>query len=168
MRKTVFGLVACMLMSAFLTLSVYAENYGTDSPNNVVSSVESQTLYYEDGPIKIYVGEITEIESEKGARAAYYTRNYNLPFTVHYGDIHIATITAHLTTGGIDRDWCFLNSGSYTYETHVGLVNVWYWEPNTVTDTFIQAAFKIQYINNIIGPQAIRFYCNSDNGAVTF
>lgn len=168
MKKTVLGLAVCILISTFLALPSYAESYSANSIKNTASATESQTLYYEEGAIKIYVGDLIEIEDEKEARPAYFTRRFDLPFTVYYGTIHIATLTAHLTTVGLSRDWCFADSGSYTYETHVGLVNVYFWEPNTFTSTFIQAAFKIQYINNIIGPQAIRFYADPENGNVTW
>lgn len=47
------------------------------------------------------------------------------------------------------------------------MVNVLYWEPNTTSNTFIQAAVKILYINNEIGPSAFRFYANTENGDVS-
>lgn len=169
MKKTVLGLIFCLFVSTFLAFSIYADSPADFSAGaNGASLPEAKELYYEDGLLKIYVGELTELDSEISPRPAYYTRKYDLPFYVVYGDIELATLTAHLTTVGLDRDWCFHDSGSYTYDTHVGMVNVLFWEPNTVESNFIQAAFKVKYINTIIGPQAIRFYCNSSNGAVTW
>jgi len=169
MKRTILSLIFCLLASTFLAFSIHAESLDSyTSTESTASAAETRTLYYEDGPSKVYVGQLTEVDSETETQPAYFTRKYDLPFYLVYGNIELVTLTAHLTTVGLDRDWCFQDSGTYTYETHVGMVNVLFWEPNTVTSTFIQAAFTVKYINNILGPQAIQFYCNPDNGAVTY
>lgn len=169
MKRTILSLIFCLLASTFLTFSIHAESIDSyASTENAASAAETRTLYYEDGPFKVYVGQLTEVDSGVEPKPAYFTRKYDLPFYVVQGDTELATLTAHLTTVGLDRDWCFQDSGTYTYDTHIGMVTVLFWEPNTVESNFIQAAFKIKYINTIIGPQAIRFYCNPDNGAVTW
>lgn len=169
MKRKLSAIMASVFLAIIISLPVHATSYNTNAPTYHNSVTEYGTLYYEEGPLKIYVGNLEESKESNESRVSYYTRKFELPFTVVYGGTEIATLTAHLTTVGLSRDWCFQDSGTYTYETHVGMDNVLFWEPNTVTSTFIQAAFKIKYINNIIGgEQAIRFYCNPDNGAVTW
>lgn len=168
MKRKLSAITAIIILAIIVSLPVHAASYNTNVHTTTSTKTDYGTLYYEDGPLQIYVGDLKESKESKESRGSYYTRKFELPFTAVYGGTEIATLTAHLTTVGLNRDWCFQDSGTYTYETHVGLVNVLFWEPNTVTNTFIQAAFKIKYITNVIGPQAIRFYCNSENGAVTW
>lgn len=167
MKKNTLKLFVCIFMATLFAFPTYAADYTLAPTQNQNSVPDYLHLYYESGPLTIYAGEIVELDNDSEMRAAYHTRHFDYPFEVYFNKIHIATLTAHLTTMGLDRDWCFADSGSYTYTTHVGMVNVLYWELNTTSNTFIQAAVKILYINNEIGPSAFRFYANTENGDVS-
>lgn len=167
MKRTAFMLVVCMLMATMLAVPTYAQ--GVDARSESATDSNAETLYYDGGSFRVYVGNITEVKSDNETRASYHTRRFDIPFYAYTDTgIPLVTFTAHVTTVGLVGDWVFQDVGTYTYETHSNLVSVWYWEPNTFSSNFIQAAYKFSYLNNEFGPGSVRLYADAADGSVSW
>lgn len=124
MKRTILSLIFCLLASTFLAFSIHAESLDSyTSTESTASAAETRTLYYEDGPSKVYVGQLTEVDSETETQPAYFTRKYDLPFYLVYYKrytLHSCTLP-EIAFFWLHLDICFFNL-SMVFGNHISEV----------------------------------------------